>query len=263
VAYNNPYSIFQEKAIEPLHDSKPEHEIAGLLGRAMGFEKSFPKDYTFDDWASLLFTDAVSIERGYTVEKFRKEKVIQTTGSLGTRFVRGYTTPFVTESGRVQLYTENPRPRLNYGQDLSARIAQERLVFYRPPHEASKDNPLYKKYPLVFLQEHSRFRVHTQWFETMTLKELDPEPLVKINGKDAADRGVKDGDIVEVFNDRGFAVAKCLIDESIAPGILSIPKGWQRHQFIDGCYQEMTNPEMDPYPSAFSFYDSLVDFKKV
>ena len=73
---------------------------------------------------------------------------------------------------------------------------------------------------------------------------------------------MKSGDMVEVFNDRGHCVVKCLIDESIAPGILSIPKGWQRAQFVEGSFQEMSQPGMDPYPSAASFYDARVDFKK-
>jgi molybdopterin-containing oxidoreductase family molybdopterin binding subunit len=262
-AYCNPYTIFQDKAIDPLYESKPDYEIACEIGRAMGFEKSFPKDYGFEDWANMFLSNDASKELNLTVERLRKEKVIQTTGSLGDRLVRGLTAPFPSESGRVQLYCENPTPRLNYGQDLSDREPNEHIVYYRPPNEATPDNSLFEKYPLIFLQEHSRFRVHSQWFDTPILKELDPEPLVKINGKDAQERGVKSGDIVEVFNDRGHAVLKCSIDESIAPGIVSIPKGWQRHQFIDGCFQEMTNPTMDPYASAFSYYDTLVDFKKI
>jgi molybdopterin-containing oxidoreductase family molybdopterin binding subunit len=263
VVTNSPYTIYQEKAIEPLYETKSDLDIICLLGRAMGFEESFPKEYGFDDWADMLFTNEMSINQGLSVQRFREKKVIQTIGEPGTPWVRGLSAPFPTESGRVQLYTETVAPRLNYGQDLSAREPQEHLVYYRAPGEASKDNPLYEKYPLVFLQEHSRFRVHGQWHNTPVLRELDPEPLAKVSRKDALARGVATGDIVEVFNNRGHAVLKCLIDESIAPGILSIPKGWQREQYIDGCYQELTNPDMDPYTSAFSYYDSLVDFRKV
>ena len=172
------------------------------------------------------------------------------------------TKPFTTEKGRVRLYTDKPKPRLNYGQDLSARVDNEHLVYYREPEEAGIDNPLAEKYPLVYLQEHSRFRVHTQWGVVPLLRELDPEPVAKVNGRDAAERGVTTGDIVEVYNDRGHCVVKCLVDESIAPGVLSIPKGWQREQFIEGGYQEMSQPGMDPYPSAASFYDARVNFRK-
>lgn len=261
-AYNNPYAIYQEKAIEPLYESKSDQEIVGLLGRAMGYEKSFPANYGFDEWCEMMFTGNTEGPNGMTFEDLKKEKVIQAIGEKGKPWIRGKSAPFPTESTRVQLYCENPAPRLKFGQDLSAREPHEHLVYYREPEEVGIDNPLREKYPLVFLQEHSRYRVHTQWYEVPMLRELDPEPLAKVSGVDAKERGVENGEIIEVFNDRGHAVLRCLIDESIAPGILSIPKGWQRNQFIDGCFQEMTQPKTDPYSSAFSYYDSLVDFRK-
>ena len=58
----------------------------------------------------------------------------------------------------------------------------------------------------MYLQEHSRFRIHTQWFE-VPVRELDPEPQGKVNSVDA-EAWRKDGDYIEVFNDRGHAVVK-------------------------------------------------------
>ncbi|OUO90844.1 hypothetical protein B5F40_05100 [Gordonibacter sp. An230] len=264
-AYNNPYMTLSEKAIEPLHDTKSDLEIIGMLGRALGYEASFPED-TWNDtslWLKLLFSDKVSQDAGYSEERLRKEKVINYTGQEeGKPWIRGKSAPWPTQSGRVQLYYEAVAPRLSYGQDLADRDPDEHIVYFREPDECGIDSPMAEKYPLVYLQEHSRFRVHTQWYETPVLRELDPEPLGKVNGADAEARGVANGDYIEVFNDRGFAVVKCLIDESIAPGIVSIPKGWQRDQFKAGCYQEMTNPKTDKYSDSIAPYDTRVDFKK-
>lgn len=259
---NNPYTLYQEKCVEPIGESKPDFEIVGLIGRAMGFEKSFPESMTSEDLLRIVLSDAKSQEQGWTLERFREERCIHTSGNPGEPLIRGSYAPFPTEDGRARLYTEVPRPRLNYGQDLEQRSKSEHLVYYQPPAEAGVDDPLADKYPLVYVQEHSRFRVHTQWWNTPILRELDREPLAKVSGKDAAERGVVDGDIVEVFNDRGHAVLRCMVDESVAPGILSIPKGWQRSQYIEGCYQEMTQPQIDDYASACSFYDTRVDFRK-
>lgn len=265
IAYNNPYMTLSEKAIEPLYDTKSDLEIVGMLGRALGYEKSFPED-TWNDtsyWMSLLFSDATSKKMGFSEARLREEKVINFTGQEeGTPWIRGKSAPWPTKSGRVQLYYETVAPRLSYGQPLSDRDPDEHIVYFREPDECGIDNPLAEKYPLVYLQEHSRFRIHTQWFETPVLREIDPEPLGKVNGKDAAERGVSDGDYIEVFNDRGHAVVKCLVDESIAPGVISIPKGWQRSQFKEGCYQEMTNPKTDKYADSIAPYDTRVDFKK-
>lgn len=81
--------------------------------------------------------------------------------------------------------------------------------------------------------------------------------------EDAKARGIKTGDIVEVFNDRGRAVVKAEVNDSISTGILSIPKGWQREQFIDGCFQELTNTQIDPMNVNFAYFDCLVDVRKV
>lgn len=264
-AYNNPYMTLSEKAIEPLYDTKSDLDIVGMLGRALGYAASFPEE-TWNNtsyWMALLFSDEISQASGYSEERLRTEKVINFTGQEeGVPWIRGKSAPWPTKSGRVQLYYENVAPRLAYGQDLAARDPEEHIVYFQEPDEVGIDNPLAEKYPLVYLQEHSRFRIHTQWFETPVLRELDPEPQGKVNAIDAEARGVVDGDYIEVFNDRGHAVVKCLIDESIAPGIISIPKGWQRDQFKAGCYQEMTNPKTDKYADSIAPYDTRVDFKK-
>ncbi len=263
-AYNNPYITYSEKAIDPLYDTKTDWEIGCLIGRAMGYDADFPETFVPEYGDALLFSDANSQGRGYSAQLIQTEKVINMNGEEyeGKAWIRGLSTPWPTESKRVQLYCENPSPRLVYGHDFSDREDMEHLPYYREPDECGPNSPLKDKYPLIYLQEHARFRTHTQWFETPVLRELDPEPLGKINSIDAEARGVKNGDYIKVYNDRGFAVVKALIDESIAPGIISIPKGWQKNQFKAGCYQEMTNPKMDHYADSISPYDTRVEFEK-
>lgn len=94
------------------------------------------------------------------------------------------------------------------------------------------------------------------------LKELDPEPIAKIGRKEAKARGIRTGDIVEVFNDRGKVVIKVEISDAIPEGILTIPKGWQKEQFIEGCYQELTNTTSDLMAINFAYFDCLVEVKK-
>lgn len=260
--YQNPYAVYQEKCVEPLYESKPDFEIASLLGRAMGFEKSFPEGWGFEEWANILLSDAKATANGWTLEKFREEQVIQSMGVPGEPFIRGLTIPFPTEDGRAHLYCEKPAPRCNWGQDLTERLPKEHIVYYEPPAEAGVDDPLAEKYPFTFCQEHARWRVHTQWYNVPTLRELDREPLCKINEVDAVAKGVATGDVVKVFNDRGSCTLKALVDNSVAPGQVLIPKGWAREQFIDGCYQELTQPKTDAMSTAFAYYDTRVDFEK-
>ncbi|NMA69109.1 MAG: molybdopterin-dependent oxidoreductase, partial [Desulfitobacterium sp.] len=226
IAYNNPYIYIQEKAIEPLYESKPDGEIISLIARKMGLEKYFPEGMDDLAWIKVLLDSDKLRKKGITFEKLMAEKVVRGTGTREKPYIRGEKY-FYTPTGRAQLYCENPKPRVNYGQDLTGIIEKERLPYFKPPGEAWSNNPLFKKYPLVFIQEHSIYRTHSQWFNVPTLLELNPDPLAKISYQDAEERGITTGDIVEVFNDRGRVVLKALVDRTMAPGVLSIPKGWQ------------------------------------
>jgi molybdopterin-containing oxidoreductase family molybdopterin binding subunit len=120
-----------------------------------------------------------------------------------------------------------------------------------------------KKYPLVYHTVRQRWRLHSQWHGTPWLRELDPEPLVKIHPEDAEKRGIRTGDVVEVFNDRGHVVIKAVLSEEMRPGMVSVPKGWQRHQFIEGSYQELTQDHCNTTDYNQSFYDVLCEVRKV
>ncbi len=46
-----------------------------------------------------------------------------------------------------------------------------------------------------------------------------------MNPKDAASRGIKDGDIVRLFNDRGQILAGASLSEDIRPGVIRVCEG--------------------------------------
>jgi trimethylamine-N-oxide reductase (cytochrome c) len=50
------------------------------------------------------------------------------------------------------------------------------------------------------------------------------EPIY-INPDDAKSKGIKDGDLVRVFNDRGQLLAGAVVDEGFAPGVVRIEEG--------------------------------------
>lgn len=260
-AHNLPYIVHQDKAIDPLYEAKDDVEIAGLIARAMGKDDAFPETSDFSTYANLLLSSEACKKANITLDRLREEGYIDLTLIPGKPGIVGRA-KFPTASGLAQLYTEKPAPRVVYGQDAKERFAKEHLVYYQPSAEVNEESEAAKKFPIVFIQEHSRWRTHSQWFNSPILKELDPEPIYKISPQDAAERGIESGDTVEVFNDRGHMVIKCVIDPSLPKGMSRMPKGWQREQFIEGGYQELTYPIHDEWAVAFNFYDTRVDVKK-
>lgn len=254
-----------EKAIDPAGEAKPDWETAYCITEAMGLAGSIPRD-SKQLIKELIDSSPEAQEYGMTYEDLCREKVILNLNSDGYDLMNyGDVTVrddvvFPTGSGKLEYYCELPKPRMDYGQVFSAE--EYRLPFFSTPREICANNPLCEKYPLIMWQEHTRWRVHTSFGEIPWLRELDPEPIVKINPDDARTRNIEAGDIVRVFNDRGFVVLRAVVDPGLPAGMCNVPKGWEKNQFIDGDFQDLTSDYCNPSTVNQSFYDVLVDIQK-
>jgi len=256
---DTPYSTISEPALEPYYESVSDSEIMRRIGIGMGLGELM--SMSDEEIIKLLIdTDAARASR-LTWENLVKEKSIQTLPSLWVNWNWGGKTGFPSPSGRLEFYLENPQPRIDCGIPIDQ--SKEHLPEFKTPIEAWPDNPLKQKYPLYYHTIRHRWRLHSQWAKTPWLRELDPEPAVRISPVDAKARGIKDGDTVEIFNDRGHVVIKAILNEAQRPGMVTVPKGWQRDQFIAGSYQELTNDYANTSSYNQNFYDTLCEVRKV
>ena len=67
-------------------------------------------------------------------------------------------------------------------------------------------------------------RAHAQYENVPWLRELQPEAVL-ISASDALDRGIRDGDMVRIYNGRGALVVPARVTERIMPGVVDIPQG--------------------------------------
>jgi anaerobic selenocysteine-containing dehydrogenase len=252
-----PYAVIQEKAIDPLYECKSDFEIATLLGKAMGFGEYF--NMTDEETINYILDTDAARAMGITWENMKQKKYIRCYEE--DLYIHGKGGVFPTPTGRAQFYLENPKPTYIYGQKYD--LEKEKLPSWEPPTEAWEENPLYAKYPLRYVQEHTRWRTHSQFGRIEWLRELDPEPIVKMNPVDAEARGIKNRDIVKVFNDRGYVVLRAIINNGMRPGMVNIPHGWQSDQFIEGHYQDLTSNVINSFIPTGSFTDALVEVKKL
>ena len=253
---------YNEKAIDPLYESKPDPQIVSELAQKLGLGDYF----SLDNGGILkeMMDTPIGAALGQTVEDLREKKQVRVVpGDAEKKPHIAYENgAFGTATGRFEFYRENPLPRAATTKVPTAEeIEINRMAHWFPPLEAWPENELYKKYPLVLMSERPRYRVHSQWFSAPLLRELDPEPFVKINPKDAAARGIGDGDYVECYNDRGFAVAKAVLSEAIRPGTLVYPKGWQLDQHKDGGWSQLSSTEFDSFAVNNNFMDVLCEVR--
>lgn len=249
-----------EKAIDPLYESKSNVDFLTLLAQSMGLGEYFT--VTEKEACEQVVNTSTALQAaGITYEKLEKAGSLFNVSPQYYDGVAVRNFKFSSPSGKLEFYQEKPTPRIDYGQDFEKE--SRRLPTHSAPLEAYEGNPLKRTYPLVAFQEHTRWRVHTSYGELSWLRELDPEPVIKLNESDAAARGVQTGDKVKAFNDRGSVVAKAIVDASLPEGMCNIPKGWQRFQCEEGNYQELTSGQINPVSLNQSYNDILVEVSKM
>jgi molybdopterin-containing oxidoreductase family molybdopterin binding subunit len=256
----NYYFQYMPKIIDPLWECKSDLDMFAEVAQKMGQGNYFDK--TPDDYLSLLLSGLPS---GLTLDTLKSQGVVALTDKdYGTAAFQPITHPYVpyyqqhfpTPSGRIEFYTESLVP---YSMPLP---------IYNEPIEASPTNPLYQKYPLVFLTAHTKFRTHTQWDNLPWLREIIPKSFVEINPIDAHARGINDGDTVTVFNDRGSIQILARVTEGIRPGVINAYQGdWQ--EFPTATVNMLTHQKINPaqsvvflFQSNTAYYDCLADVKK-
>jgi molybdopterin-containing oxidoreductase family molybdopterin binding subunit len=238
------YFKLQHRVIEPLHEAKPDTDIVRELARRLELEDYF--ENRDEQIIELLLSTGYPAEMGITMEKLKQ-------GPVKAPRRPDFPT-FLTPSGKMEFYSEK---LVGLGQQLPC---------YKEPFESVR-TPLSQKYPLTFMTTHTRFRTHSTLANVKRLRELEPEPLLQMNPEDAESRGIKEGDIVRVFNARGNMKLKVNVNELIQQGTVNVNQGWWPEDFIEGTHQELTHSEVNPaqeliFEPNSAYYDVLVEVEK-
>ncbi len=145
--------------------------------------------------------------------------------------------PFRTKSGKIELYSEYIANEANRGKgehydsfgsvydNLPADWGDMTPYPTYMPTIRGMDDPAVKQYPLMLLTSHSRYRVHYVFWEHAWLRNHVYRHRVWLNVSDAKARGIKDNDMVKVYNDRGTVVMPAYITARIMPGVILIHHG--------------------------------------
>ena len=158
-----------------------------------------------------------------TFEEIREEVVHQKTETLSYRkYETGKLRPdgmpgFNTPTGRVELYSTMFR---QFGVDP--------LPFYEEPQLSPVSTPeKMEEYPFVLTTGARTYcYFHSEGKQIPYLREMNPDPLIEINPKDALELGVSDGQWVRVSNPFGSCVLKAKVTQTVYPGLVMAQHGF-------------------------------------
>jgi biotin/methionine sulfoxide reductase len=88
-------------------------------------------------------------------------------------------------------------------------------------------SPAARRLPLQLVANQPRSRLHSQLdvgAYSQSVKIAGREP-VRMHPGDAAARGLRDGDLVRIFNDRGACLAGLAVDDAVRPGVAQLSTG--------------------------------------
>jgi anaerobic selenocysteine-containing dehydrogenase len=105
--------------------------------------------------------------------------------------------------------------------------------------EAGEGLPVHKEapaqggdYPFQITCGHTRWSVNaTNSTSRIMLNTTRGQPVVHINNRDAAARGIENGQYLRVFNDLASVVAQARVTPAVRPGQLVIYNGFEPYQF--------------------------------
>lgn len=279
--YKGHYYIHRPKVIEPMGESKTDFQVFTELCYRLGGEQlgrlynpRANRNYFYDNDAvdeSYLvdwWQNKVMHHQGVTMswEEFKRRGVYK------FKFDRPHVAfreqiengaPFQTPSGKIEiLCTElaniSDWTRTKYGYHIPS------IPKWIEPWE-SLNSPKTKQHPFHLISPHPRHRTHSIFNNIPWLRETY-EQEVTINASDARKLGLKTGDVVEVFNDRGTVVVPTYVTERCMPGVLVLHEGaWL--DLDDNGIDRSGNPDMltldEPSPAgAFAYNTVLANIRK-
>jgi anaerobic selenocysteine-containing dehydrogenase len=248
---NGQYSVImdEKKCVEPIGESVSDYEAVCMIAEKLGLLENLTGGKTVNDLVSLGF-ESSGLKKIMTYKEFKE---------------KGYfvvpTDPKWKDhpAGLIKFYEdpknnplETPTGLLEYeSTGLAKHFPNDKE---RPPvphwieksesHDERITSERAKKYPLLMMSNHPRWRCHAQcddisWTrEIPTCKVLGPdgykyEPLW-INPKDAEARGIKDGDIIKVYNERGIVLCGSRVWERVMPGVVYVDHGARYDPIVPG-----------------------------
>jgi anaerobic selenocysteine-containing dehydrogenase len=242
-SYGHLYALANNAAIAPVGESLPNSEIFRRLAGRLGFTDACFRDSDEDICRTALAggIDWDELKR----EGWRRLDVPQRFAP----FARG---GFPTPSGKCELYSE-----------WLEKQGIDPLPFYNPPAEVA-DERLAERYPLAFLSPPARHFLNSTFANLARFREFEREPHLDMHPEDASSRGIAEGDLVRVFNDRGSYTLRARVNGKPRRGVVVAPSVWWKKHAPDGRNaNNVTSQRTADLGGGSTFYDCRVEVERV
>jgi anaerobic selenocysteine-containing dehydrogenase len=244
-SYGHWYVLANHPAIAPVGEARPNADIFRELAARMGFTDA-PLQASDLEIARDAMDWSHPAAGGARLEEVLKRGWIRMQHPPAPFAAGGFPTP----SGRCEFWSE----RL-------ARQGLDPLPDYLPPYESAQSDPvLAARYPLALISPPARHFLNSSFANIASLVAIEREPRCEIHPRDAAARGIADGDQVAIFNDRGRFLVRARVSDRIREGVvLAWGLWWPRTVEGGRNVNAVTPTALTDLGRGPTFYDCLVE----
>ncbi len=242
--------VFKERqCINPLGESKSDYEIVCMIAEKLGLLKEYTGGVTVEQLIRNSYENS-GIKPMISYEEFdEKGYFIIPTDPDWKKYPAGLSkfyedpenNPLTTPSGKIEFYSER---LASHFPDDKERPPVPHWIEKEKSHDERASSKRAKQYPLLVVSNHPRWRVHANHDDLDWVREIPTckvtgddgykyEPLW-INPADAAARGINNGDVVKVYNERGAVLGGAYVTERIMPGAIYMDHGARYDPVIPG-----------------------------
>ena len=228
-AARDPYLVVMEKAIEPVGESKNDFEILRELSSRLDCEKEFTEGRDEDEWLRFLYescrdgakTNEAAMpdfdrfwEKGFYKIPDRQEEYTLFSDFREDPVVNRLKTP----SGKFELYSAKIE---KFGYD----DCPPHVTWFEPAEWLGSNKVA--DFPLHLMSSQPKDRLHSQMDDgpVSGATKIAGRAPIEIHPEEARKRGIKSGDVVRVFNDRGQCLAGAVFNENIRPEVVRLSAG--------------------------------------
>ncbi|MCL1828180.1 MAG: molybdopterin-dependent oxidoreductase [Oscillospiraceae bacterium] len=241
--------LYMKKAIEPIGESKSDFEAIVEVAKKLGMEKEVTEGFSVEDLVKETYS-GMQFDKIVPWEEFNeKDYMVLPVAKDWEKWPAGLynfwkdpvKNPLPTPTGKLEFYSESLAKAF---PDDEERPPYPQWIEKGITHDERISSKRAQAYPLLVLSNHGRWRTHAQADDIPWSKEAVTgkvrgydgylyEPAW-VNPGDAEARGIKDGDVIRVYNERGSVLCGARVFERIMPGAVSIDHGARVDFIIPG-----------------------------
>jgi anaerobic selenocysteine-containing dehydrogenase len=254
-AYGHYYLQVSEQAIEPLGECRSNVEVFRGLAQVMGFEDTCFNE-SVDDMIDTALSSPNPWLKGIDRARLQREGHVRLNfDGQDARTVDAESAPFLpfaeggfqTPSGKAELYNDALRAQ---GLDPVAEFV--------PPDE-SRQGTQARELPLELLARKADNFLNSTFSNLASVQEMEEVGLLEIHAGDAGPRGIREGDPVRVFNQRGELQLRARVNGAVQPGVVAAALNWAKLTPGGSNINTLTSEKLTDMGNSATFYSVLVE----